>query len=551
MLPSSLERVLSHVQKPGRYVNGEWNAVHKDRDAVDATLALCYPDAYEVGMSRLEYQVLYRTVNDSPAYLAERAFTPWADMAGELRSASEPLYTLESGSPVAGFDLVAFLVGRPTTYVNLLESLDLAGIPPLASDRDERHPPILGINASNGNWEPLSGFLDLCIVGEPETALLALLKLVRPANNVSKSEFLARAARIEGVYVPSLYDVVLADDGTVSAVEPVCKQMPMTVARLRREALGPPLTNPVVPNLEVFQDRGVVEVQRDGGKNGARSVDEVVAAIDELVARCGYREVALLHPDGLSLLMEIARAVKAKYPPEELKLQIPAIPIELEDAAGAARAVESAVQGLTIGGSSLRLTWEIGRPGEDLATIERMVDVLGQVQTLGHRATGRRPRLRLDVANFTPRPGTSSERQPMAPPEELRDGLVALRKMVRRIGIQLTMTEPELSLVETALAMGDRRAGSVVYYAWQAGSSFADWSGRFDLAAWTQAFEQAGVDPKLATRGKTPETVLPWSHVGAVAAVQPKSRRGCRTQPCPVCAALGTSAKRRATKGSH
>ncbi len=548
MLPSSLERVLSHVQKPGRYVDGEWNAVHKDRDAVDAALALCYPDTYEVGMSRLEYQVLYRAVNDSRAYLAERAFTPWADMAGELRGAGEPLYTLESGSRVAGFDLVAFLVGRPTTYVNLLESLDLAGIPLLSSDRDDRHPPVLGLSASNGNWEPLSAFLDLCIVGAPEKALFALLKLARPANNASKSEFLARAARIEGVYVPSLYDVVYADDGTVSSVAPVCKQVPAAVTRLRREALGPPLTNPVVPNLEVFQDRGVIEVQGDGGTNGARSVEEVVAAIDELVARCGYRDVALLHPNGLSVLMEIARAVKAKYPPEELTLQIPAIPIEIEDAAGAARTVESAVQALTMGWSSLRFAWEIGRPGESAGTIERVVDVLGQVQTLGQRATGRRPRLRLEVANFTPRSGTPSERQPMAPPEELRDRLVALRKMVRRIGIQLTTTEPDLSLVETALAIGDRRVGPVVYHAWQAGSSFADWSGRFDLDVWSRAFEQAGVDPKLATRGRTPGEVLPWAHVGAVAEAEPKPRRGCRTQPCPVC---GTSAERRTPRASR
>ena len=552
MFPPSLERAVSHVQKPGRYVDGEWNAVRKDRGTVEAALALCYPDTYEVGMSRLEYQALYRAVNDSLAYLAERAFTPWADMAAELRSAGEPLYTLENGSPVAGFDLVAFLLGRPTTYVNLLESLDLAGLPPLAADRDARHPPVLGISSSNANWEPLSDFLDLCIVGEPETALFALLELARPAKTASKSQLLARAAQIDGVYVPSLYDVVRAADGAISLVAPVCKQAPAKVTWLRHEVLGPPLTDPIVPNLEVFQDRGAIEIQRNGRENGtaprARSVGEVVAAIDELVSRCGYREIALVHPGSFSVLMEIARAVRAKYPPEEVVLQIPAIEVEFEDPAGAARAVDSATQALAMGWTSLRFAWELGRPSEEPEALERLVEVLGQVQTLGQQASGRRPRLRLEVTNFTPQPGTPSERQSMAPPEELQERLMALRKLVRRLGVQLSMTDPDLSLVEAALGLGDRRIGSAVYRAWQEGNCFADWSGKFDLDRWTLAFQEAGVDLRLATRGRTPDEVLPWAHVGVPAGAHPTPGGRCRAQPCPVCEALGSDTASAATR---
>jgi hypothetical protein len=238
--------------------------------------------------------------------------------------------------------------------------------------------------------------------------------------------------------------------------------------------------------------------------------------------------------------MEIARAVRAKYRPEELVLQIPAIEIELEEPRGAARAVDSATQALAMGWSSLRFAWEAGRPNEKPEALERVVEVLGQVQALGHQTSGKRPRLHLEVSNFTAQPGASSEHQSMSPPEELRERLMTLRKLVRRVGAQLSMTDPDLSLVEAALRSGDRRVGAVVHRAWQEGNCFSDWTGRFDLNRWTLVFEEAGVDLQSVTRSRTPDEVLPWAHVGVLTRTHPTSIGRCRVQPCPVCEALGS-----------
>ena len=260
-----LERILPRVQKPARYVGGEYNAVMKDKKDVDVRFAFCFPDTYEIGMSNLGFRILYGIMNDMPGVWCERAFTPWGDMEEELRSAGIPLYCLESGDPINQFDIVGFSVGYEMAYTAMLNMLDLSGIPLRAEERKDLAPLVVAGGTAMYNAEPVADFIDLALIGEGEDQLPELIGLYRRAKNEGwdKRRFLREAAQLEGVYVPSLYDISYNADGTVAAITPLEGAPAKVTKRVVHDmdkAYYPAKT--IVPSTEIVQDRVTLELFR-------------------------------------------------------------------------------------------------------------------------------------------------------------------------------------------------------------------------------------------------------------------------------------------------
>ena len=604
MLDERIERLLRRVQKPSRYVGGEWNAGVKDWDAADVRMALGYPDLYEAGISDMGLQVLYRLVNDDPRFLCDRVFTPWRDMAAALREEGLPLYSLDAERPIAEFDIVKLCLGPELSFTNVLETLELAKIPLLARERDEAYPLVVGGGSRLSNPEPLADFVDLFLVGEEEEVLQDLLELYRQmkgeaqGQRPTKADLLAQAVLIPGVYVPAFYEVTHNGDGTVAAITPTCRGVPRRVRRRFQEKLGPPLANPIVPYLEAVDDRGAIEIQRGCARPctecseamdcrvlRTRHPEEILAAIDALVRGCGYQEIALVSSGAgdYSHMEELVKAVRARFSHEELLLSFAPARIDQRTAALAAALQGTKRRGypFTLAASSERLRgllnrplpdevilasvetafklgWSgisyncpVGQPGESPEDIRALVELVAQTQKVGRRILGRRPRVRIVLSLFTPKAHTPSQRMAQETPETLREKLGLLRQGLKRMGVQLSWTEPDPAMIEGVLSAGDRRVGQALHRAWQLGCTFSGLSEGFNVGRWLQAFQESGIDPAFyAHRAREPQETLPWSHLDA-SPTRPldgeeteKGRRRCLSQPCAICAAQARRAAR-------
>ncbi len=556
-----LERILPRVERPGRYVGGEVNAVRKDWDATPTRVALIFPDLYDLGMSNLGIQVLYDILNRMEGVLAERAYTPWPDMAAAMRREDIPLYSLESFHPLAEFDILGFSLPYEVLYTNLLETLDLAGLPLKSMERDARYPLVIAGGHATFNPEPVADFVDAFVIGDGEEAIGDVVRAWERTRHQSREAQLEALARIPGVYVPRFYEVDYHSDGTVAQIRARRPEVPFPVRRRVVSVLPPPPTRQLVPNVTVAHDRGVVEIQR-GCIRGCRfchagivtrplrerPLEEVLAAVDEILAHTGYEEIALLSLSSAdySRIGELVRALADRYADRHLSISLPSLRIEsfsvdLADAisrgrrtgftfapeAGTERLrrvinkpvpadqmVEIAREVFRRGWRTVKLYFMIGLPGETPEDVRAIADLARAVLAEGRQVHGRKAQVNISISTFVPKPHTPFQWAPLAPLEEIRSRQQALRERLRGGGLNPSWNDPRMTLIEAVLARGDRRLGEVIRWARAEGARFDGWDDWFDFTAWTLAFERVGLSPGFyAYRERPRDEVFPWDFV--------------------------------------
>ena len=567
-----IEKLLQSVQKPARYAGGELNSVMKDKSKVALRYAFCFPDTYEIGMSHLGMKILYGVANAREDTWCERVFAPADDMEALMRANGEPLFALESGDPIKDFDMIGFTMQYELSYTNILNMLDLAGIPLHARDRGETLAPLV---VAGGpcvcNPEPLADFFDLFILGEGEEVNLELMDLYLELKQrgASRSEFLRAAAQIKGIYVPSLYDVTYHPDGTVSAVTPKdgapAKVEKRIIADLDK-AFYPETF--VVPFMETVHDRAVEEVLR-GCIRGCRfcqagflyrpfrekSPKTIVRQCRSLCDTTGYQELSLssLSTSDHSRLEETLNDLLPYLDENRINITLPSLRVDnfsrelMERIQGVRKssltfAPEAGTQrlrdvinknvseeelmrtaGIAFSGgfAMVKLYFMMGLPTETLEDIEGIVHLAEKLIDLYYntpeRSKGKTIQISISCATFVPKPFTPFEFEPQVSREELlkrQEHLLSCIQPRHRKKIKVSWHTYEISLLEAVLARGDRRLAPVIERAWQLGSKFDSWSECFHYEIWEQAMSECGLDPAFyANRIRAYDEVFPWDHL--------------------------------------
>jgi radical SAM family uncharacterized protein len=557
----SLDSLLFQVAKPARYTGGEWNSVVKDWDQTDVRVALMYPDLYDIGMSNMAIPILYEILNGIPWVLAERAYAPWKDMEQVMRSAGVALYGLESKHPLKEFDILGFSLGYELCFTNVLNMLGLAQIPVLAAERNESHPLIIAGGSSTLNPEPMSDFIDLFVIGDGEEVAEEIMDTFREwkKGKTGRAELFRQAAKIPGVYVPRLYRVEYGPSGAVAGISPTVPEAKLPVRRRMVEKLPPPPVKPIVPFVEIVQDRAAIEIQR-GCSRGCRfcqastiyrpvrerSQDEILASVGDILGNCGYDEISLvsLSTSDYPGIDELVATLIKLYPNLTISLpslRIAASSIKLMESLSAKRKsgltfapeagserlrhvinkcipesilLETAAIAFERGWTTLKLYFMLGLPQETEQDIQDIVNLIEKVYDLGRRLAGNRIRLGVSLSTFVPKPHTAFQWSAQIKEPEINARHSIVRNGLARRGLKLSWQDPHSSLLEAAISRGDRRMGKVILRAWQLGCAFDAWSEHFKYDLWLQAFSETGVDPAFyAHREHLLDEVLPWSHI--------------------------------------
>ena len=563
----TMEMILSRVQKPARYTGGEYNAVVKDRRSVDTRVALCFPDTYEIGMSNLGVRILYGLMNEQEGVWCERVIAPWGDMEAEMRREGLSLYGLESGDPISGFDVIGFSLGYELAYTNVLNMLDLAGLPLRTADRGEESPLIIAGGTCAYNSEPLAPFIDIFCLGEGEDVLLELLELYRRARNEGwrRRELLVAAARIPGLYVPSLYEVTYGEDGVVTAVTPTEGAPSVVTKRIVQDfehSYFP--TKTIVPSTEIVHDRVMLEVFR-GCIRGCRFCQAGYAyrpvrprspqrLLEQGIAACrdsGYQEMTLssLSTSDYRPLEGLCDGLLDWCEPHKVSLSLPSLRADnfsmglmerlqhvrksgltFAPEAGTQRLRDAINKNVTEedlltscrtafsgGWSSVKLYFMLGLPTETDEDVLGIAELARKVLQVWRDVTPNRRRgcrITVSTACFVPKPHTAFQWEPQVEREEYLRRVKLLRDNMREKSITYHWHDPETSFLEAVFSRGDRRLADAIEAAWRDGAKFDSWSEYFSLERWLKALAACGLDPAFyANRTRSRDEVLPWSCV--------------------------------------
>lgn len=594
MLKEKIDGLLDRVQKPTRYMGGEMNAVLKDPDSVDIRYAFAFPDVYEVGMSHLGSRILYDIINKRDDALCERVFMPWVDMADLMRAEKVPLFSLETRSPIRSFDMLGITLQYEMSYTNILEILDLSGIPLHSEDRTWDDPIVIAGGPCAFNPEPLHHFIDAFSIGDGEISTLETIDVVKAckAEGVSRQECLRRLAKLRGVYVPSLYKATYNEDGTLCSFEPIEEGVPRTVVKNMIADLDHAEypESVIVPFMEIVHDRINIEVLR-GCTRGCRfcqagmiyrpvrerSMERILELANKLVDGTGYEEITLssLSTGDYTCLPQLAHELMERFAEKRIALSLPSLRLDsdlkktLEETqkvrkssltyameAGTQRLRDVINKGITednlmssvsdafaSGWSSVKLYFMFGLPTETYEDLDGISDLASKVvrkyfETPKYiRAKGLR--VNCSASCFVPKAFTPFQWEPQDTIEEFEEKQRHLCRIMHIKGVEFNWHEPQVSFLEAVFARGDRKTADALEAAWKLGCRFDGWTDQFKFDKWMEAFEQVGVDPKFyANRRREKDELLPWAFIDAGVTqsfLWRERERALAAQPTPDC----------------
>lgn len=564
-MKKEIEKLLKNVQKPARYTGGELNSVVKNKEDIKLRYAFCFPDNYEIGMSHLGMKILYSLVNERPDAWCERVFAPWEDMENEMRKNNVPLFALESGDYIRDFDLIGFTLQYELSYTNVLNMLDLAGLPVRSRDRKELTPIVVAGGPCVCNPEPLADFVDIFLPGEGEEVTNELIDLLikHKQMNSSKLDFLREAAQLEGVYVPAFYDVYYNDDGTIKEVknkENAPKKVKKRIISDLNTVFYPEKF--VVPFIEIVHDRVVSEIFR-GCIRGCRfcqagfiyrPVREKSSAVvneqaKKLCKSTGYDEISLcsLSTSDYSHIDKLIPEMFEWALKDNINVSLPSLRVDnfsdelieelqkvrrsgltfapeagtqrLRDAINKnvteAEVLETSKKAFRGGWTSVKLYFMMGLPTETFDDIAGIAELAQKVVNAFYqnpdKPKGKGVTVSVSVASFVPKPFTPFQWEPQDTMDMLVEKQKHLLANVKTHKIQVSWHQSQTSFLEGVLARGDRKLCDVIEKAWQNGCKFDSWDEFFKFDVWQKAFEDCGVEPQFyANRKRGYDEILPW-----------------------------------------
>ena len=561
---SSLLKMLASVRRPIRYLGGEWNSIAKDPSKVKCRLLLAFPDTYEIGMSHLGIRILYHLVNSRPELACERVFSPWVDMEKEMRVRGIPLYSLETRRPASEFDIIGFSLQYEMNYTNLLNLLDLAGIPLRSDQRGKEHPLIIAGGPVAFNPEPLAEFIDLFVIGDGEEALPELVDRYQAlrSSKLPRDELLKELSQIEGIYAPFLYPTQRVPATGFITVTTDGKNHRVVRKRILWDMDKFPYPDaPVVPFCDIVHDRFSIEIARGCGQGcrfcqagtaylpvRERSPESIITTVMRGLKNTGHDEASLcsLSPGDYSQLHFLICSLMETFEKEKVSLSIsslrppgltPTIAHQIKRVrrtgftiapeAGSRRLREvinkafteeeiiaSARQAFQEGWQTIKLYFMIGLPTETEEDLREIVELAKKILSAAGLTRSAANKINLSVSSFIPKPHTPFQWLPMENIEVLKHKQLQLKRMLSPLPVRFKWHNPRLSFLEGVFSRGDRSLGKVLLKAWQKGCRFDGWTDQLRFDLWMEAFQETGISPESFIYQKIPlESPLPWDHI--------------------------------------